>query len=260
MNIRLRHLLVFSFLMPLLRISIVFCQISMETSTARLQEAKTFEIAGSFEFNSSKEITERSVPICLIYGLSSRFELGIEPIIYTSISTSKEPTASGFGDFEVALEYLLFKERKILPAIALEGQVKIPTANNPLIGTQRFDYSATLIASKKFGNLDTHINFGYIVVGQPEDIPLHNVFCFAAAGEFELSEKLEIVAEILANNSSFLNETNEDRLIHPGIIPGEIAGLIGARYELTEKHKMALGIGYNNKKALLIRTGLIYCF
>jgi hypothetical protein len=246
--------------MSLLKISIVFCQIPMETSTTRLQEAKTFEIAGSFEFSGSKEITERSIPLCLIYGISNRLELAMQSVIYTSVSTSDEPTASGIGDFEVALEYLLFKERKILPSIALEGEVKIPTANNPLIGTQRFDYFATLIASKKFGNLDTHVNFGYIVVGQPEDIPLHNVFCFAAAGEFEISEKLELVTEILANNSSFLNETDEDRVLHPAIIPGEISGLVGARYGFTEKLRMALGVGYNNKKALLIRTGLIYCF
>jgi hypothetical protein len=232
----------------------------LETSTARLKEAKELELNSQYEYHASKEIKEKSLELGIIYGLSSRLQLEIVSTIYTSVYSTLDPYAEGFGDIEAALFYLLVKEKKQIPAIALEGEVKIPTAKDTILGTQKFDYSAILIASKKFGKLDAHLNIGYTFVGQPTEMELQNIFSVSAAGEYELSEKFELVAEVLANTSSFLKETDEGRQIHPKIIPDEIAGLIGARYLPTEKLELALGFGYNNQKTFLIRSGVIYCF
>jgi Putative MetA-pathway of phenol degradation len=260
MHIKLNNLIIFPFLLLLFKSSIVFCQIPMETIPARLQDANSLEFKGAFEFKTSNEIKEKSIPLEFTYGLTNRFELDFLATVYTSISSTAAPYASGFGDLEVTLLSLLSKEHRKFPAIALGGEVKIPTAKNPLLGTQKFDYSAYIIASKKFGNLDTHINFEYTFVGQPTEMQLRNIYSFSIAGEYELSKKLELVAELSANTSSFLKETDDERQINPQVIPGELAGLIGARYRLFEKLKLISGIKYNNNKAFLIRTGIIYYF
>ena len=59
-----------------------------------------------------------------------------------------------------------------VPALALAGEVKFPTARNTLIGTGKADIAAYLIGSKRWGRLDTHANVSYSVVGQRASIGL----------------------------------------------------------------------------------------
>jgi len=232
----------------------------METETARLIKAGSLEMELAFEYQTSSEGTENAVPMALIYGISSRFELMIEPVLYTSINPKSGSNASGFGDIETTLSYLLFSEKGNLPAIALAGEVKIPTAKNSLLGTKKFDYAGYIIASKRFGKFDTHLNLGYTIVGQPDDTQLDNIYNFAFAAEYLLNKKLEIVGEILGNTSSFSSETGNESTTSPEITAGEIVGMIGARYLVTPKLHIAFGINYDNKNALLFRPGITYSF
>ena len=59
------------------------------------------------------------------------------------------------------------KQRPYLPALAVAGEVKVPTSRNTLIGTGEVDYTPYLIASKRFGNFDVHANVGYALLGEP---------------------------------------------------------------------------------------------
>ena len=92
------------------------------------------------------------------------------PFITAAASAQVRPNAgqeaSGVGDTEVTLQYLLHREGR-WPALALGGEIKLPTAKNSLIGTGRADYAGILIASRKFGDVDTHLNLSYTFVGQP---------------------------------------------------------------------------------------------
>ena len=53
------------------------------------------------------------------------------------------------------------------PALALAGELKVPTGESPLIGSDQFDYSAYAIASKRFGRLAPAFEFYpvFLVVG-----------------------------------------------------------------------------------------------
>ena len=65
-----------------------------------------------------------------------------------------------------------------IPALAMAAEVKVPTADDVLIGTGETDYSPFLVASKRFGSWDTHVNFGYAILGEPPGTKLNNIFTF----------------------------------------------------------------------------------
>lgn len=75
----------------------------------------------------------------------------MEPAFYTAIRPKVGPHATGAGDTEVTLTHLFFNERATLPALAIAGEVKFPTAKDKLIGTGKTDYTGYLIASKRVG-------------------------------------------------------------------------------------------------------------
>src|SRR5260221_9646082 len=81
----------------------LYSQQPLETETARLLKAKSLEFEGTFEFQTSSEGTEKSVPIALIYGISNKFEFMVEPVLYTSITPKSGTQAKGFGDIETTL-------------------------------------------------------------------------------------------------------------------------------------------------------------
>ena len=90
----------------------------------------------------------------------------MEPVVGTRIGPNIGTQAAGAGDTEVTVQYLLHRKGRG-PAFALGGEVKFPTAKNSLIGTGKTDYAGILIASKKLGRVDTHLNLSYTFVGQP---------------------------------------------------------------------------------------------
>ena len=104
------------------------------------------------------------------------------------------------GNEVTAFRFL--EEQGWVPALAVAGEVKFPTARDVLIGTGKPDYTFTLVASKRFGNFDTHFNFGYTIVGQPGPIHLDNIFDFAVAEEWHaIPATFDVVAEFLANTA-----------------------------------------------------------
>ncbi len=130
----------------------------LETESARLAKAGTGELEMTYEYQTSSEGKEISAPMAVEYGLSDRLEVMVEPVFYTAIRPKTGRKATGLGDTEVTLTWLASQETDKLPAIALAGEVKLPTAKDSMIGTGKTDYSATAIASKRFGKLDTHFN------------------------------------------------------------------------------------------------------
>ena len=88
------------------------------------------KIGGAFELQTSDQGKEYAAPLLLEFGLFDRLELAAEPVFYTSIKPNTGLSATGIGDLELTLSYLLFKEKKTMPAISIAGEIKIPTAKN----------------------------------------------------------------------------------------------------------------------------------
>jgi hypothetical protein len=105
--------------------------LSLETETARLAPPGTYELSLATEYQHARDDQEVAVPLAFTFGLFPRFEVMLEPTAYVGIfprNSTGGKDVSGVGDLEVTLSYLLLDEQKWLPAIAVAGEVKLPTA------------------------------------------------------------------------------------------------------------------------------------
>ena len=138
----------------------IYAQQPLETETARLPKKGSVEIQTAFEYQTSKEGTERALPFAFEYGITDKFSVLVEPVFYTAIRPKTGTQATGIGDLEVTLEYRFAREKGRRPALAFAGEVKAPTARNILIGSGQTDFTGYMIASKRLGKFDTHANLG----------------------------------------------------------------------------------------------------
>ena len=250
----------------------------LETETARLLKQGMFKVESTVEYQTSSEGSEVAIPLALEYGITDYLEVLVEPVLYSVISPKVGPGANGQGDLEITLSFLALNERDWLPAFAIAGEVKVPTASSKLIGSGEADYTPFLIASKRFGRWDAHANLGYSILGRPPGVKLDNIITYAAALEWHL-EMFDIVAEVIGNTSSSPSQSNN--LTPPGEVPDpgegdmnpavesaltpeavgeEVVGLIGGRYYLQPNLFLSAGVSYDNKHAVVIRPGVTWKF
>lgn len=246
----------------------------LETETARLPKQGHGEVSAGYEFQTSKEGTESAIPLTFNFGVLDRLEIAVEPVVHTRIRPDEGTRASGFGDTEVTLTGLVFEESGNLPAIAVAGEIKFPTAHNSLIGTGEYDYTGYLIASKRFGNFDTHANIGYQVTGSPQGVNAKNVWNFAAAVSYHISPQFDVYAEVLGHTSPIGDGDLPDGLT-PNLATAsepdggdgfgtgaaelsgsEIVGTVGAGWYIRPNTFLSLGVSYDNSSAVLIHPDL----
>lgn len=251
----------FAGLGTLLTVSSASAQI-LETETARPIGKGVLEASGNFEYQTSSEGHETAIPFAVEYGATDRLELLLEPVAYTAIRPKVGPAATGGGDLEATATYLVRRETSRTPAFALAGEVKFPTTKNTLIGTGRTDYAGYLIASRRFGRLETHANFGYTIVGKPAGAQLKNVFNFAFGWERGLGASSELFGEFLANTAS---SSAGEAAITPtsGATPaeaptGEIIASFGFARYVVRSTRLSLGLSVDNNGAVLLRPGFTF--
>lgn len=238
----------------------LFASQPLETESARLLPAGIWKVELTSEFQTSKDGRERAFPIAIEYGLGPRLELAVEPVPSTTITPKTGRRASGRGDLEVTLTWRALDETASIPAIAIAGEIKFPTAHDPLIGTGERDYTVLFIASKRHGRLDTHANLGYTFVGSPQGAQLGNIIDYALAEELHLTPRFDVVAEVLGNTSSTGEGQEQPSSVTPEAAGGERSVLAGVRYALTPKVSLAFGVSYDNNHAVLIRSGITFRF
>ena len=174
----------------------------LETESARLLPKGAFTAASNFEYQTSATGKETAIPFAFEYGITSRFELMVEPVVYTGIHPASGPSATGIGDIEVTAAYLVASEGRARPALGLAGEIKIASARNPMIGTQEADYTMYLVGSKRFGRFDASMNLGYTIIGKSEGVPVKNTFSFAASGQYPLGSRNLLYGEVLATSAA----------------------------------------------------------
>ena len=238
-----------------------FAGLPLETETARLPMRKSLTVAGAFEFQTSHEGTEKAAPFALEYGLADRLELLVEPVFYTAITPKTGPHTTGLGDLETTLTWLALHERPNRPAIALAGEIKIPTAHSVQIGTGKADLASYVVASKELGRWDTHANLSYTIVGQPAGQQLNNLLGYAAAIEYHAAQKWDIVSEVFGNTSA-LKETADpiqgtgESAVTPEASGGELVEMLGLRYLISPNVHLSFGVSHDNSNAWLFAPGL----
>lgn len=230
----------------------------LETETARLPARGHGNAQLVFEYQTSRDGHEVAVPLVFEYGITDRLEIAVEPVAFASIRPKIGRRGSGIGDTEVTLTYLLSKESGGSPALAIAGEIKIPTTKNTVIGTGKTDYRVFGIVSKKFGRWDVHANLGYTFVGSPVGGNLDNIIDYALAAEYEVSPKFSLVSEVIGNTSSGGNEGGVG--VPQEAAGSSIIGLIGGVYRPSDAMELSLGTTYDNAHAFLVRTGVTFKF
>jgi hypothetical protein len=235
----------------------------LETETARLRVKGAVQAGANVDLQTSTEGHELAIPFLFEYGITDRWELVVEPVAGTWIRPHAGRRAAGAGDTEVTLQYLAASETGRRPAMAVAGEVKIPSARNSLIGTGRTDVAAYFIASKRVGNLDAHLNVSYTVVGQPPNAPsLSNTIGGAFAGMYSLTTRWRVYGEVLTVTAA-TSQGEQTVLSSAGpLVPEaagqELVGTIGTGVYLTPKLFLSLGISYDNTRAVLFRPGITF--
>jgi hypothetical protein len=129
------------------------------------------------------------------------------------------PKATGIGDTEATLAFRFFEERPWVPAFAVAGEGKVPTARDALNGTGKADYTAILP-----GALDVVRELLANTTSAPES-PEGGVI------------------------------DGESR-ITPEAAGGERSGMLGARYFFFPNAFASSGVSYDNNQAVLFRPGV----
>ena len=229
----------------------------LETETARTPRAHEVQIDATFERQTSEAGREIAAPLAFEYGLTDRLELLLEPVFYTSIQPKIGSGARGMGDIEATLTGVVRRETRSTPALATAFEVKIPTTHDPLIGTGKTDYTGYLIASKRMGRVDAHVNLGYSVLGRPAGVALNNVWNYAAAAEWTLSRRFDLVGEAIRITSALPEGSSEGESgVAQEIGGAETVGMLGARLHTNDGITFALGVSYDNNQAWLVRPGV----
>ncbi|HXL86636.1 MAG TPA: hypothetical protein VN927_05470 [Gemmatimonadaceae bacterium] len=234
-----------------------------ETETARPLRAGQLEVGAGYEFQHSSEGNETAIPFAFELGITNRLGLLVEPVAYTAIRPKVGSSATGVGDLEITVSYLLRDESGKVPAIAFALEEKIPTAKNNLIGTGKPDHAAYLIASKRIGRFDNHANVGYTIVGSPSGLSLSNRIMGALASEYELTPSTTLYGEVLASTAA---GGGEGVAAAPGtpVVPeasgDQIFGTLGIAHSFFRGSRFSLGLTRDNVGALQIRPGITLWF
>src|SRR6185295_7984924 len=226
---------------------------TLETETALLLPKGEWKVGAAYELQTSSEGTEAAGPLILEYGLADRLELVVEPILYTAIRPKEGAHATGVGDLETTLVWRFHDASRRAPALALAGEVKIPTARNELIGTRKTDYALYAIATRRVGRFDGHANVSYTLVGRPAGVEVKNLFGYALAGTFHLTPRWDAFAEIVGNTSALGGGETPDTAPGPGGTENPVSP------ELAGQERVGtLGLGFYTRPGLLLFGSVSY--
>ena len=235
----------------------------LETEKARPHPKGYREVSAGIELQTSNQGSETAVPLAFEFLPTSRLELVIEPVAYAAIRPKTGRHATGLGDVELTALWFVSAETARMPAFAVAAEAKVPTARNALIGTGEADFSGFLIASKRLGRFDNHVNVGYTIVGVPRGSQLGNLVTFAAATEFALSPRTEVFAELLGN-AAVGGEGGSEAAGATSMVPeaagGEFVTTVGMAQWITRSVRLSFGVSHDNTRAWLFHPGLTVRF
>ena len=233
----------------------------LETETARQLRSGQIELGAGYEFQHSKDGNEIAIPIAFELGLTNRLGLLVEPVLYTAIRPESGISATGPGDLEITMSYLVRREAPRFPALALAAEEKIPTARNNLIGTGKADHTAYVIASKMIGRFDSHLNAGYTIVGSPKGQALQNRVTGAIATEFSVTPRTLLYGEVLGSTSTGgEGDAGGTTSPVPEASGDEFFGTLGVARSFGRGTLFSLGVTRDNVGAMQVRPGVTLWF
>jgi hypothetical protein len=113
----------------LLFTSSAFAARPLTTEYAWTVEKGKFQLETGFDTTRQDNHDREIAPsLTLSYGLLEKMDMGIESS-YLFVRPKEGENENSLGDTEIKLKYRLFDEKDWIPALAITGNVKIPTAS-----------------------------------------------------------------------------------------------------------------------------------
>ena len=231
--------------------TVAFAARPLTTDDAGTVEKGKFQLETGFDFtrqdNHDKEFTPS---VTLTYGLFERMDIGIGSA-YLFIHPAEEKKVNGFSDTPLKVKYRFLDQKDWIPAFAISGTLKIPTASESNgLGSGKVDFNINTIfqwnLSKRW---QLYTNFGYTVIGEHK---VNDEFNYSIAGQFVLSDKWALVGEIVGVNN-FNGHKSDD----------PISGLVGIQYMLSDNFVLDAGVEIGMNKAapdFRLTTGVTFFF
>jgi hypothetical protein len=223
----------------------------LTTDDAWTVEKGEFQVETGFDgARQDNHDREFSPSLTLSYGLLERMDIGIGSS-YLFVDPKEGKNENGIGDTELKLKYRLFDEKDWIPAFAITGNLKIPTASESKgIGSGKIDFGINTIATKNLSKRwVVHLNMGYTFIGEHG---VNNEFNYSAATQFILSDKWALVGEVVG-----VNNFNGGKRDDP------ISCLLGTYYLISDNIVWDSGVELGMNKAapdFRFTTGLTLLF
>jgi hypothetical protein len=213
----------------------------LETETARLLPAGTWQWGAGLVYQSSSDGRTAGVPLELGYGITDSLQLNVEPLAYLIDLPAAGDGDHGYGHTDVRLTYLLCSEGEYSPALAVAGELKLP--------------SAYLIASKRFGDFDAHVNYTRTFVERLSGMSLDNFDTFALAAVYRPDPGWELFGEFLGSSSTNGASTASPITVIPESADNYRIGTLGFGKFYTESLLWYFALSADNNDATTFRTG-----
>lgn len=178
------------------------------------------ELGVAFQSDSTTELLETPIGIKtgVVPGLDIGLGFGWQRLHEAGV------TEAGLTDLEVGAKWNFLCETNGIPAMALTGAVKLPTADKGKgLGSGEADWDVTVVLSKTLTDrLTGHLNAGYGFIGCPTGEDVGDVLHGSAALELQVCESCWLTGEILAERE------------HNGGSDNELMGNLGLRWIVSD--------------------------
>lgn len=221
------------------------------------QNELLFCLGPLFSLKDNKDFLS-SIELDISYGLlqfwQGGFELGASVPVHFLIHNADDTLDANFGDISLRPEFAFLREGYAYPSLSLAGNFKLKTGDsNKGLGTGTWDYTVSLQASKNFGGMSYHLNFGYTIIDEPasaakqDDVISYNIGIY-----YDLSGYIDMLVL-----TEFFGATNSD----PTATSDPMEFLIGLIYKIDGNWSIDIGGGAGITSAspdFTVTTGVSY--
>jgi hypothetical protein len=225
-------------------------------------KARELIVGSRVEFESS----DVDAPVLIEWSPSRRLQL-IAEHTYAKVQLDDGSSARGFKDLELSAVYEFLPQRRNRPSLAVELDLKLPTASNRQLGTGKSDVGIGLIAVKEYVHWDFEAAGVYTFVGSPQGQKLSNVYELSLSAERRLGRRLDLFGEVVASGGGAFggNARNgfglgglQAAVAEGGGTEGEFT--LGVAEHLTPHLKLEQGLTYKSDGTALAILGWEYNF
>jgi hypothetical protein len=155
------------------------------------------DTAGQLEGDADGKVW--TVETALQYSLTDRAELVIEAIPFERQEVDSGETASGVGDTDVILSYLVTEQSGRRPALVFGAKVTVPTAGEGDLGTGKFDYSGLVVLSSELERTELNLELEFATFGSTSEEELKDQFIYSFGVDYAVTEYLDAYVELFGN-------------------------------------------------------------